>query len=244
MICATHLFLDFDDTLTPMQEHRQRYIVTMARLLSNRYGGQVDTWEQAVRSALEASIRRYTERFVGPSTEGFREWLKEEQRRQAWDVCVKAGIPAALEFDLKEQGIALQHLALRMCSTPYPGTAEALQALTGRGMRIHMASAWDAGYLSAALEGMGLAEYVCYRFGPDLVDCAKEGPEFYRRAFHACGIEPEDAIVVDDQPTCLDWAAAVGAHPVQARFNGQPQMLEAAVERMDELPGVVARIGC
>ncbi|MGC8668612.1 MAG: HAD family hydrolase [Chthonomonadales bacterium] len=244
MSCQVHLFLDFDDTLTPMREHRARYVRTLAGLLKERYGGLSEEWECAVRSAMEASIQRYNERFQGCVAEGFRQWLSEEQQRQAQEVIRLACPGRPMHQSILQEGTALQHQALRACSVSYPGASKSLSLLADKGIPIHMASAWDAAYLTAALEGMGLAQYVSYRFGPDLVDYAKEGPEFYRRVFRRCGIRPEDALVLDDQQACLQWAAEVGARPIQARLNAQPQVLDAFIEHMEALPDLVARLGC
>ena len=40
--------------------------------------------------------------------------------------------------------------------------------------------------------GAGVDQYVGTRYGPDLIDCAKEGPEYYQRMFAHMGIDPAE----------------------------------------------------
>jgi FMN phosphatase YigB (HAD superfamily) len=51
-------------------------------------------------------------------------------------------------------------------------------------------------------------------YGPDLIDTFKEGPEYYKRIFADVGTVPRDALVVDDNPRAIMWAAQVGAQTI------------------------------
>ncbi len=78
-------------------------------------------------------------------------------------------------------------------------------------------------------------------FGPDLVDIPKEGPEFYMAVFKACSIRPDEAIVVDDQAMCLDWAEEAGARVVQAcvRDGALEPEFPMVIRSLCELPILV-----
>jgi HAD superfamily hydrolase (TIGR01509 family) len=43
-------------------------------------------------------------------------------------------------------------------------------------------------------------------YGSDLVTVGKEGPEYYRRSFADAGVDPRDALVVDDRPAAAESA--------------------------------------
>jgi HAD superfamily hydrolase (TIGR01509 family) len=47
-----------------------------------------------------------------------------------------------------------------------------------------------------------------------LINTFKDGPAYYRRLFADAGIQPSEAIVVDDSLPALDWAAQIGAQTV------------------------------
>ncbi|KAG0269112.1 hypothetical protein BGZ95_002193 [Linnemannia exigua] len=51
-------------------------------------------------------------------------------------------------------------------------------------------------------------------YGPDLIQCHKGSSEFYRRIFEDSGVDPRDAVVVDDKEYILAWAKVHGARTV------------------------------
>lgn len=210
------LFLDFDDTLSEYTGLGRQYVGSVAALLARDFGGEETAWVPIVQPELIASMARYKEAFVGGSGEGFKDWLAEERRRVVAAIFAGAGKAPPADRDAVEMALQIQHAALSGCCAAFPGAEASLQTLAEAGIQIMMASSQPSDYLRSALEGAGLARYITHFFGPDLVDCAKEGPEFYRRLFAACDIRPSRAVVVDDQTQCLDWAEEAGARVVQA----------------------------
>ena len=79
---------------------------------------------------------------------------------------------------------------------------------------------------------MPLVDFMESRFGPDLVDCAKEGKEYYQRLFDSTGVSANKVVVVDDDPNALGWAMELGAKAVQAKLS--------TVRKHPEKEGVIA----
>jgi len=215
MPSETWVLLDFDNTLCDMSRHRGQYLRELAAALSGEFGGEADEWTVAIEPELEASLANYARRFTGDPLAGFNVWIDEERVRatEAVFAAMHTPLPDEPVVDLAKR---LQFDALTGCNAMVEGVDSALRELFDMGVRTQMASAQESEYLLAALIGAGIESFTESKFGPDLVDCAKEGPEFYRRIYGQLGIRPSQAIVVDDQAMCLDWAEETGARVVQA----------------------------
>ncbi len=211
-----YLFLDFDDTLSDFGVLGPQYIAATSRLLAEQFGGEAASWADAVQRQVVDSKRRYEETFVDRPLAGYCTWIGAERARAAESVFASVGISLSSDVNPGELALRVQSEALKRCNASFAGTLEAMRALKASGVRLQMASSQEAEYLRAALRGAGLEGFFDRCFGPDLVDCAKEGPEFYRRIFSACGISSSQTVVVDDQAMCLDWAEETGARVVQA----------------------------
>jgi HAD superfamily hydrolase (TIGR01509 family) len=78
-------------------------------------------------------------------------------------------------------------------------------------------------------------------YGPDLVNTPKEGPRYYERIFADAGVDPADAVVIDDFPGALAWAAAAGARTVLVAGVRGVGPADVTVGALSELPAVLAR---
>src|SRR5690606_8924155 len=97
-----------------------------------------------------------------------------------------------------------------------PGAVDAIRAFVSRGFRIHTASGTISAQLDATLTAMGVRDCFGPRlYGPDLVDVPKGGPAYYRRTFDDAGIDPAEAIVLDDSADACTWAESLGARAVR-----------------------------
>ena len=60
-------------------------------------------------------------------------------------------------------------------------------------------------------------------YGADLIGTFKEGPEYYARLFADAGVQPVEALAVDDSTDALDWAARLGARTVLVSSSPHPE---------------------
>jgi phosphoglycolate phosphatase-like HAD superfamily hydrolase len=211
------VFIDFDDTLSdPFLLHPQ-YVRTLGDLLSARFSGSADRWAKAAIDTLEMVEREYCARFERNPLSGYCAWLAVVRGQSAGRMFEQMKIAAPADID----GVArqFQYEALAKCDAAFPGAGDALRTICENGWRIQIASGQESDYLAAALIGAGLDRCIERRFGPDLVDCAKEGPEFYERIFAECGVRASDAVVVDDWPPAIAWALQTGAAVIQSKLS-------------------------
>lgn len=212
-----YLFIDFDETLSDSFVLRTQYVREVGALLAQSYGKTEDEWAKVTVDLLVALERDYVARFVGNPLAGYSNWLDAARQTSA------ERLFAALDQPVPDNAIQIvketQFNALTACDAAFPGAYEALDALFQADVRVQMASGNESEYLLAALIGAGIESFTESKFGPDLVNCAKEGPEFYLKIFEAMSIAPSDALVVDDQPEALQWAMTAGAKTIQARIS-------------------------
>ena len=236
-----HLFFDFDDTVSDFRTFGPQYVQNLSALLTREMGGVPEEWAAAILPALAVTGERYLERFRNNLLAGYNEWLNAERSRIVRDVFERAGKDAPDADSARQLAALLQERGLRGCNALYPGADAVLRSFGERGFPVFMASSQESAYLKGALTGCGAYFTIREFFGPDLIDCAKEGPEFYRRVFEQSGIRPSEAIVIDDQMMCLEWAYELGAKVVQARVREEPEPVGADLyfEDWGELPAII-----
>ncbi len=212
------LFLDFDDTVSDAKRHGHQYVAELGYILARDFGGEPDDWIPAVGLELSCLMDRYTEEWSYKPVTGFTEWVKRERVAAADSVLAAVGKQFTPE-DYPQRSHYFSNVqfdALTGTNAVFAGVYESLSQLAVRGIRMNMASSQESEYLRASLIGAGIEQFIEMKFGPDLIDCPKEGTEYYLRLFDECKISPRQAIVIDDQPQCLDWAEEVGARVIQA----------------------------
>ena len=235
-----HIFFDFDDTLSDQQILRIQYLRELSCLLSAKYGLGAEAWSRELVPALKASVHRYVEAHSGRPEPGYARWITEERAQVARELFGAVGVPTPKDESLSQLALVLQTEALLKCNASYPGAAASICQLHNAGFVVCMASSQESDFLRPALSGTGLEPVMLHYFGPDLIDYPKEGPEFYMRVFAKCGVQPHEAIVVDDQAMCLDWAEEVGARVIQAcMINGSEPEFPICFTNYDELPAIV-----
>lgn len=239
------VFFDFDDTLSDPIPFFLQFARESGALFRVKFGGEQMAWEKAMSDMLVDVEDDYKSRFVGNPTNGYLAWLHALRLRSVQSVFDAMALP--IPANAEELALEIQFAALAACNAAFPGAEAALKELTRQGYSLHMASGQESEYLRGGLNGMGLTPYFGHLFGPDLVDCAKEGTEYYAKVFAAAGVRSEEAIVVDDYPPAIQWAVTLGATVIQAnlsptrREETQPGVA-AVITDLHDLPDRIARI--
>ena len=225
------LFFDFDDTLSEQIPFNLQYVRAIGSVLAPRFGGDPEAWAKCAIDMLEILEAQYLARFRDDPT-NYNAWFSTMHEQAMRLVFSGMGLPIPPDAETLSQ--ETQRLALAQCNALFPGTRETLHSLHAQGYALHTASGNDSGHLRAALAGAQIAPFFDRLYGPDLIDCAKEGPEFYARLFRHAQADPARALIIDNDPHAIGWAISVGAYAVQVDFLPYKQVPAA--------PGILAKI--
>ena len=197
------IFLDVYGVLmdpAPLAAQWQRLV---GEFLSPRLGGDPGAWGEANRYAADRMFARYRDPGGTPrETHG--------RLRRLWfrEMCEQVGIAAPKQAGaLAEETFAWVSERL---SASFPGTADTLGVLKARGGRLFTAAGLVSQDAAAYLRGLGVRELFEETYGTDVIDRWKTNAGFYRKILEHSGVRPEDAMTVDDQERCLDWATRAG----------------------------------
>jgi HAD superfamily hydrolase (TIGR01509 family) len=239
MVHETVVFLDDGGVMNDNELRAPQWQRLVAEFFVPRLGGEREAWAEANRIVAPAvwAVSEEWLRSLGDYTSFDRayqiEWLG--------GMCDRVGV-ARLPDD---EAIALSHVASHwVCQrvrSSFPGAIEAIRELRRQGYRLYTASGEFSLDLTGYLEGMGVRDCFERLYGPDLINTFKSRPAYYERLLADAGVPPERALVVDDSPKAIAWAAEVGARTV---YVGSGPCLAATtiIGRLAELPAVLAEL--
>lgn len=150
-----------------------------------------------------------------------------------YGMCALVGVEPPPE----EESIALARRSnawiIPQVRADFPGAADAIRLLRERGYVLHTASGESSSDLEGYLGAIGVRDCFDRLYGPDLINIMKAGPEYYSRMLADAGVAPENALIVDDSPLVVGYAAEVGARTVLVG-NHHPA---------PDVPGFIGTIG-
>jgi HAD superfamily hydrolase (TIGR01509 family) len=131
-------------------------------------------------------------------------------------MALRVGVkPPVTEVECIALAIEASTYVTERVHSAYPGAIETLHDLKAHGYVLHTASNQMSHELDGYLRGMGVRGLFPERvYGQDLAGVGKGHRLFYDRIFHETGIDPSEALVLDDSPMALSCAKAAGAETV------------------------------
>jgi HAD superfamily hydrolase (TIGR01509 family) len=233
------VFLDDGGVMNDNELRAPQWERLVAEFFVPRLGGERGAWAEANHIVAPAIWVVWEERLrsIGDYTtfdRGYQvDWLG--------GMCDLVGVPRLPD----DEAVSLSHAASRwVCQrvrSSFPGAIEAIRSLRVGGYQLHTASGEFSLDLAAYLEGMGVRDCFDRLYGPDLINTFKSGPAYYERLLTDAAVPPERALVVDDSPRAIVWAADVGARTV---FVGSAPCPRATmvITHLAELPGALASL--
>ncbi len=206
------IFLDDGGVLSDNTRRGPEWRRLVGEFFPSRLGGESRAWAEANRVMFPPIFEAYRQVMAIPDR--YLEGERAYERAWLTAMCEYMGItpPEGRECaDLARE--AMTYITSRVQGA-YPRVGETVAALTGAGYTLHTASnqtSWEMqGYLSA----MGIVDHFGILFGADLVNAMKPAAAYYARAFMIAGVDPADALLLDDTPEFLAAAQNVGARTV------------------------------
>jgi HAD superfamily hydrolase (TIGR01509 family) len=209
----------------------------LAELFGPRLGGTPERWSEANRVVIDLWWPRFLAH-LATATDGVVPWLRAEDRRWLLEMCARAGVAPPDDSELDDLVQAAHRYVGERCRSAYPDAVPALRSLARAGTMLQTASGEDAAQLDSYLRGMGIRDLFDRLYGPDLVDRWKNGPAYYAAILADSGIDPAEAVVVDDSPEALGWAAECGFRPIHLDRAGRGSQHER-IRSLAELPGLL-----
>lgn len=117
-----------------------------------------------------------------------------------------------------------------------PGARELAGRLVEKGLRLAVVSSSSAAVIARVLESGGLSRFFEARVSADEVERKKPDPQPYRLALERLGLEPGQALAVEDSPAGLQSALQAGLRVIILRHAlNQQQDFSAALAVVDGL---------
>jgi len=214
------LFVDDGGVLNDNERRGPEWRRLLGEFFGPRLGGTGEAWAAANLAIFPVTWERYLAH-TRTATTGVREFLKSEDRRWLLEMCAAVGVQVE-PGDIDELVEAVHRYITRNADCAYPESAQAIRDVARSGITLHTASGGTSLQLDGYLRAMGLRELFDRLYGTDLIDRFKNGPHYYAAILADSGVDPADAVVVDDSAEALDWAAGCGLRTIQvARHGGE-----------------------
>jgi HAD superfamily hydrolase (TIGR01509 family) len=236
------VFIDDGGVMSDNQRRAPQWRRLVAEFFPPLLGGAPDAWAQANLVVAEQLLNpvawaariRGAKSFVAVDEAYQIDWLR--------GMCALVGVPTPPAGEcvaLARQAIAF---ILPRVDAAMPGAADAVRALHAAGYTLHTASGESSFDLAGYLGGMGIRDLFGRLYGPDLIDTFKGEPAYYERIFADAAVSPGRALVVDDSPLTLRWAAGLGARTVLVGGGADLPPGALHVRALAELPEILARL--
>jgi HAD superfamily hydrolase (TIGR01509 family) len=214
----------------------------VAEFFAPRLGGRPDAWSEANRVVVETFFDLAVWDARLRAAEGdYDRFDRAYQLDWLGGMCVVVGVPRPPDEEALDLARDADLYVTRRVRAAFPGAAEAIRALRARGYRLCTASGESSRELDGYLQGMGVREHFDRLYGPDLIATFKSGPAYYERLLADAGVPPAHALVVDDSPRAIVWAASAGARAVLVGTNPCPDAARV-IASLRELPEVIERV--
>lgn len=238
------IFLDDGGVMNDNNVRSGQWRPMVGEYLASLLGGEAQAWADAnriVMAGMFADTGAWEERLsAAPDYATF-----DHQYHLDWlcGMCKLVGIAPPPADESVELGRRAAASIIPRVQSAFPGAIETIRLLHNRGYTLHTASGEPSIDLKGYLGAMGVRDCFGRLYGPDLIQTFKNGPEFYERLLADAGVAPSDALVLDDNPTCVGWAEQAGARGVLVSNAPQAsQQPTYVIASLADLPGFIEQL--
>lgn len=207
----TVLFLDDGGVLSDNTRRGAQWRRHLGEFLSREVGGEAATWGHANVPVFERAWAQWLEAMRDGKR--LRDAMREYDLFWVRGMAERVGValPADEAHVIELARRTVRHVTERVRAF-YPDVLPAVRALHARGYALHTASGALEADLDGYLRAEGVRELFGTLYGTDIVDIWKDGPAYYVAIFAHAGVDPHDAVVVDDSQSAVEWARSIGAN--------------------------------
>jgi FMN phosphatase YigB (HAD superfamily) len=235
---VTSIFIDDGGVMNDNTLRAPEWRRLVGEYFSPRLGGDKHAWSEANRVVFERILPVLE---VGHQAQDYVPWYDSYQVIWLREMAAYVGVRAPLDDDecLKMVWDSVDYITQHVHSA-FPGATESIKLLHAAGFTLFTSSGEHSRELDGHLKCMGVRDYFKILYGSDLINCGKYSIEFFKRIFKHSGVIPGEALVVDDKPEYLAWAAGLGAMTCLVSANPTSDTkVHIVVPRMADLPAAL-----
>ncbi len=230
-----NIFLDDGGVITA----KQRRAAEFGRLVGDCFvpllGGTQEAWTRAHSAVVDRLADPQS--LSACASADFVGFYRAYQLRWVAGMCELLGLPTPPEEECLDLAYRALGWITRRIQAALPGAVEAIHLLHRQGYALHTASGSCSLELAGSFKGLGVRRCFGRLYGADLINTFKEGPQYYARLFADAGVQPAEALVVDDSAEATRWAARLGARTVLVSASPHPETgTTPRLESLAELP--------
>lgn len=238
-----HIFFDDGGVMNDNKKRGPQWQRLVGEFFSKRFGGEPTVWSNANRQYIEGYLKKYrtwTGIYEGLDYESFNRLYIEGWVEGMFNLTGNL-LPPRIEYD--DIFYSASAYVTPNVQADFPGVIDTITDLYNTGYTLHTASGESSMDLHGYLSGMGVRDMFDRLYGPDLVNTVKNGEPYYREILNDLNIEPEHAIIIDDNPKMLQILSKMGVHAIQSCLTSDHQpCVPDFIMTMNELPGKINQI--
>jgi FMN phosphatase YigB (HAD superfamily) len=227
------VFLDDGGVLNDNERRAPEWRRLLGEFFVPSLGGTAAGWETANMAVIEDILRDW-QALQASEAEVPIDWFPLQDERWLRGMCERVGVP--VPADIIGVARAGQRYVMEHIDCAFPDAAPALRALKHSGLTLHMASSGLSYHLEPYLRRMGVVELFDTLYGPDFAGAHKTSRRYYDGIIAHSGVDPDEAIVVDDNAQPLEWAASAGFRGVHIDRTGSGSRFERITSLEQLLP--------
>lgn len=215
------IFLDDGGVLNDNSIRAIQWRNLIPQFFSPRFGGSHDRWKEANTYAMNNLLNNYENLSKANPYADYDCYKGKERDQWILDTFEFMKIEAPdLKTRLELAKEASTWITYRVRAS-YPGVVKTIEYFAKEGFILCTASGEASDELNGYLTGMGIRNFFSKLYGPDLINTLKASTRYYHRIFLDLEISAGQAIVVDDSPNALYWAATTGATTVHVLHSNK-----------------------
>jgi HAD superfamily hydrolase (TIGR01509 family) len=237
------VFLDDGGVMNDSHPRALQWQWLVSEFFAPWLGGTAEAWIEANRMVLDRLLEPEHWQRRMQSASDYASFDHVYQLDWLRGMCEVVGITTPPEEECVELARQAEAYIIPHVRAAFPGGVDAIRTLHRLGYLLHTASGEPSLHLAGYLAGMGVRECFGRLYGPDLIDAFKEGPEYYERIFVDVGITPREALVVDDNPRAIMWAAQSGVQTVLVGDAAYPETgTSLRMRSLAQLPAIMQQL--
>lgn len=235
------LFLDDGGVISDNNVRAPQWQPLVGEYLSPILGGRPEDWAEANWAFTKAVFEPAAWQSRLQATPDFESYERAYLLDWLNVMCDEMRIPRLPEDESIELARRAGAWIIPQVRADFPGAADAIRLLHSRGYQLNTASGESSSDLEGYLGAIGVRECFDRLYGPDLINIMKAGSDYYRRMLADAGVAPDMALIVDDSPLVIRYAAEVGAHTVLVGNHEAPDVpgFLGAIGSLAELPALL-----